>query len=62
MAWFEVTFMIEAEDSATFHREFDEERIAAALPGTLAYLATIEEKPTVAESVRATWRRLRRWH
>jgi hypothetical protein len=57
--WFEVTFMVEAESAESFHAEFDEDKIGAALPGKVAYLATIEERQTVADSIRATWRRLR---
>jgi hypothetical protein len=59
MPWFEVTFMVEAEDAATFYEGFDEDTIASTLPGTLAYLVEIEEKPTIADSVRAKWRLLR---
>ena len=51
--------MVEADEGAAFHREFDEDKIAAALPGTLAYLVSIEERPTIPESVRAKWRQLR---
>ncbi len=59
MLWFEVTFMVEAESSEA-HADFNEDEIAVALPGTTAYLAAVEERSTVADSVSATWRRLRR--
>jgi hypothetical protein len=59
VTWFEVTFIVEADDAAVFHSEFDEDEIVTALPGTLAYLVSIEERPTIAESVRAKWRQLR---
>jgi hypothetical protein len=60
MAWFEVTFMVEADNSESFHAEFDEDRIAEALPGKLAYLVSVEEKPTISEAIRAKWEQLRR--
>jgi len=58
--WFKVTFMVEAESAEAFDSELDEGKIAAALPGRTAFLAMIEESPTVTESVRKAWRRLRR--
>ncbi len=52
--------MVDAEDAATFHADFDEDKIGEALPGTLAYLVSIDERPTIPESVKAKWRELRR--
>ena len=58
--WFKITFMVEIESEEEFDSQFDEDRVAAALPGKIAYLAWIEESPTVSARVRARWRKLRR--
>lgn len=51
--------MIETDDASVFHNEFDEDKIAPVLPGRLAYLVSIEERPIIAERLRAKWRELR---
>jgi hypothetical protein len=60
MPWLQVTFMVEVDSAEAFDAEFDEDTVAAALPGGVAFLTSIEERPSFPESVRATWRRLRR--
>ena len=58
--WFQLTFMVQAESLEALNAEFDEEKICDALPGgPVCYLVSIEQQPTIAESLRATWRRLR---
>ncbi len=55
----EVTFIVEVEKLEDFDAEFDEERIAAVLPGKAAWLSWVEEQPTVTEALKARWRRLK---
>jgi hypothetical protein len=52
--------MVEADSIEEFAERFDEGRIAAALPGEMAYLAAIKERPTVSQSLLARWKKLRR--
>lgn len=60
MPGLQVTFMVKVESAEAFNAEFDEDKVAAALPGEVAFLTWIEQRPSFPESVRATWRRLRR--
>jgi len=57
MPLLEVTFIVEVERVQDFDSKFDEDRIAAALPGKAAWLVTIEEKPTITEALKTRWRR-----
>ncbi|MEP7334668.1 MAG: hypothetical protein ABI717_02710, partial [Actinomycetota bacterium] len=59
MPWFKVTFMVKAESAEALDAELDEGKIGEALPGQWAYLVMIEEKATIPEAVRNTWKRLR---
>jgi hypothetical protein len=57
--YLEVTFVVEAESEEQFTAAFDEDAVAAALPGP-AWLIWVEEKKSVSDQVRATWRKLGR--
>ena len=57
--YLQVTFVVEAASEEQFESEFDEDAVAAALPGP-AWLIWVEEKRDVTNAVKAKWRKLRR--
>jgi hypothetical protein len=55
----EVTFMVDVASLEEFDSQFDEDRIAAVLPGKSAWLTTVVERPNLVETAKAKWRKLK---